>query len=246
VCFVYISPSSSSDWGNDWLGSDETVDSGDSRTFGLPSDTYDMYAEDCDGNTLDEQYDVSVTNDVDWIIGQAGGQSASASITLNNNSGQEICFVYVSAASSSDWGDDWLGESETVESGDSRTFYLDAPGVYDMYAENCDGSTLDEQYDVVVNGSIDWNLGYVGNEAASVTLQNNSSSAVCYVLISPSSDSSWGDDWLGEDETIDPGYERAFHMPEGIYDFQALDCAENVLSELSGIDISGDKTWTVD
>jgi hypothetical protein len=61
VCYLYISPSDAGEWGNDWLGANETIDYGGSRTFWIAADqTVDLRTEDCDGVGIDEQYSVYV------------------------------------------------------------------------------------------------------------------------------------------------------------------------------------------
>jgi hypothetical protein len=52
VCYLYISPDTSSDWGADWLGS-ATIPSGTSYTFySVSPEVYDIKAEDCSGNVI--------------------------------------------------------------------------------------------------------------------------------------------------------------------------------------------------
>ncbi|MEW6569166.1 MAG: hypothetical protein AB1449_13575 [Chloroflexota bacterium] len=63
VCYVYISPSTERTWGDDWLGSQEVVRPGDSRDFDVPpGQDYDLRAEDCNGQELDEVYGISITS----------------------------------------------------------------------------------------------------------------------------------------------------------------------------------------
>ena len=61
ICYLYISPSTSDSWGEDWLWDIGWIDPGDSATFQIISgETVDMLAEDCEENTLDERYNVTV------------------------------------------------------------------------------------------------------------------------------------------------------------------------------------------
>jgi hypothetical protein len=63
VCFLYISFSGDDEWGSDWLGENDVIDNGETRTFWVQTDqTYDLRAEDCYGNGIDEQYNVYVTS----------------------------------------------------------------------------------------------------------------------------------------------------------------------------------------
>jgi hypothetical protein len=48
-------------------------------------------------------------------------------ITIRNNTGETIYYVYISPVSSDSWGSDWLGSSETLSNGGSRTFTLAQP-----------------------------------------------------------------------------------------------------------------------
>ena len=64
ICYVLISPSSSDDWGADWLGEDETILPGESVTVWVPAgETYDLQLLDCDQNVLDEQQQVVIDAD---------------------------------------------------------------------------------------------------------------------------------------------------------------------------------------
>ena len=40
----------------------------------------------------------------------------------NSTGGYSIYYVYISPTASDSWGDDWLGSSETISSGASKTF----------------------------------------------------------------------------------------------------------------------------
>lgn len=61
ICYLYISPSSSDEWGEDWLWDIGTIEPGFSATFYIPvGETLDMQAEDCDGFIIDTQTNVYV------------------------------------------------------------------------------------------------------------------------------------------------------------------------------------------
>ena len=84
-----------------------------------------------------------------------------------------------------------------------------------------------------------------GTPTQPLTLVNNSGLAVCYVYISPTTDSTWGADWLGSTETISNGASRAFDVAAGTYDLRADDCSHTALSTQGATSISGAVTWTV-
>ncbi|MCP4406577.1 MAG: tetratricopeptide repeat protein [Gammaproteobacteria bacterium] len=68
-------------------------------------------------------------------------QSGTATLTLTNDSEETICVVQISLVTADNWGDDWLGENETIESGQTQDFAL-APGNYDVRLLDCDDETL--------------------------------------------------------------------------------------------------------
>lgn len=59
ICYVLISPSSSEEWGEDWLGSNDTIPPGSDYTFRVASNqSIDMQLYNCDKVLLDEQRNV--------------------------------------------------------------------------------------------------------------------------------------------------------------------------------------------
>lgn len=159
IWYVYISPTSSDSWGDDWLGGAVIVP-GESYTFELTEGTYDLRADDKDHNEMASRYEEYISGDMEWRLYTEGGEGregGSASLTLVNNSGKRVCYVYISPNTSDSWGEDWLGEEEIIRPGESRTFYLD-PGIYDLRAEDCDGDPIAEEYDEEISGEMTWTL----------------------------------------------------------------------------------------
>ena len=144
IWYVYISPSDSSDWGDDWLGDNKIVP-GDSYTFELTEGTYDLMAQDEEHNEMASRYGEYISGDMEWRL-YAEGDGGSASLTLVNNSGRNVCYVFISPTTSDSWGDDWLGAEEFIRPGGSRTFYLEA-SFYDLRADDCSGDTIAEEND---------------------------------------------------------------------------------------------------
>jgi hypothetical protein len=70
ICFVFISPSSADSWGDDWLDSDEVIVSGGQRAFQIPPGTYDFLAEDCNEVSLSEIWEVNLSEDGVWTVGE--------------------------------------------------------------------------------------------------------------------------------------------------------------------------------
>jgi hypothetical protein len=69
ICKMFISPTSDSGWGSDWLGPSEQIMPGTSRVFGVRANSYDLRMTDCSGQgsapgaTLGEQRSLAVQAD---------------------------------------------------------------------------------------------------------------------------------------------------------------------------------------
>lgn len=69
VCYVFISPSSDDEWGDDWLGDQEVISPGNSKMFQLEANQLvDISTHDCNGDLLSEKYEVSLSNEEILII----------------------------------------------------------------------------------------------------------------------------------------------------------------------------------
>ena len=82
------------------------------------------------------------------LIGAPTGIGTQAAVVIENYLDYPICYVYISPSTGSDWGDDWLGENETIPSGGSYTFWVNTSESIDMRMLDCDQNLLDVQYDI--------------------------------------------------------------------------------------------------
>jgi len=79
-----------------------------------------------------------------------GSNSGDAQLDVINNLGIAVCYLYISPSASDDWGEDWLGDTDTIEPGYTATFYVPVGETIDIQAEDCDGYILDTQYEIYV------------------------------------------------------------------------------------------------
>ena len=172
-----------------------------------------------------------------------GGTTSSSDFEIKvvNESPDEICYVLISSSESEQWGEDWLGGDETIASGDSKTFTVPA-GEHDVQLEGCDEAVLETGWFIDDDTTIT-----VGDSRATTRLfvDNPSDTEVCYIFISPTSGDDWGDDWMGENETIMTGRTRIFYVRPGTYDIMARDCDDEIMAEEYEVDLSSDMTWTL-
>ena len=83
--------------------------------------------------------------------------------------------------------------------------------------------------------------GSSGGSAGDVTIVNRLSEPICFVQMSPSSQSNWGEDWLGSTEVINGGASRSFTVPtnQGSYDIRLSACpsGERTLLQRMGVPV---------
>ena len=252
VCFVNISLSTDQQWGEDLLGQTGTVPSGQSQWFDIPDDTYDMRAQDCEHALIGEEWQVAVPADgFTWTL-----PYSPITVTMINQSSSPVCYVHITPSTSQYWSSDWLGSSEIIDAGGSRDFAIPPGQSYNFQAQDCNQNSLQEDYQIMVTEQgLTWTV--TGTYTApptpeqsgppTVRLVNQGSVPVCFVYMSPSTQSTWGPNWLGASDTIQPGASRDFSVPAGQpYDLRADDCSHNTLSTLFGINITtGGYTWNV-
>ena len=64
ICFVFISPTSANDWGEDWLGAGEMIPAGGAQTFYMQANqSIDIQVLDCDATEIDSQFNVYLDSD---------------------------------------------------------------------------------------------------------------------------------------------------------------------------------------
>jgi S1-C subfamily serine protease len=113
-----------------------------------------------------------------------------------------------------------------------------------------DAGLRDGLYEVVLSVEGDFqnsDVIYVGGEHPLVTIgiDNEAATDICYLHISISGATNWGQDDLANEETIAPGATREFSLPSATYDMEVVDCDRNTLYEEYGLDFTAPTTVTV-
>lgn len=78
---------------------------------------------------------------------------------------------------------------------------------------------------------------------AQLTVINDLDVDVCYIFISPTTEDTWGEDWLGSSELLTSGYERTFTMAAGMWDLLATDCDQKELAQKMQVSIQQPLRW---
>ena len=80
-------------------------------------------------------------------------------LTLVNNTLANACFVRISPTAIHQWGDDWLGSTEIVEPGYSRTFYVAPNATWDIRIETCRHEAISEAHGIQIAGPVRAGMG---------------------------------------------------------------------------------------
>jgi len=240
ICYLYVSPSTSDEWGADQLGTNNVIGAGQSFTLTVQPGTYDLRAEDCEGNALAEQYNVAL-GQFTWTV-VAAPVTTTGTLTIVNNTASTVCYVYISPSDSEEWGQDQLGANNTVPSGGMFDITNIPAGIYDLKATDCDNVTLAQQYGVTLGDQdYTWTLS---RNTAQLVIVNDSSLDICYLYVSPSDAGDWGPDQLGE-QIIAAGSQFTLRgITPGTYDLRFEACSGEELEEY-GVNISDVFTYTI-
>lgn len=155
IWYLYVAPSSDTDWGDDQLGAN-ILYAGESFTLtDVPYGTYDLLVEDSSHNTIETWMGVDIYEDLTWeVFGTAGG---TASLEIINASGTDIWYLYVSPSSSTTWGNDLLG-ANIIPTGESYVLSDIPAGTYDLMVEDSNHNPIETWMGVDIAGFPTWTV----------------------------------------------------------------------------------------
>jgi hypothetical protein len=78
---------------------------------------------------------------------------------------------------------------------------------------------------------------------AQLTVINDLDVTACYIYISPTTEDTWGEDWLGATEILAAGRERTFDLTAGAWDLLATDCDQKELAQKMQVSIQQPLRW---
>jgi len=151
IWYVYISPSKSDSWGDDWLG-DDIIRAGDVYLItGIPKGVYDIRVEDRDEVLLEAWWAVDIEGEMTWNV------TGMASLEIRNSSDTPIYYLHISPTDSDMWGDDWLGE-DIVGIGANYIVSGIPRGIYDIQARDEYDDVIETLYSVDMQGDQYWDV----------------------------------------------------------------------------------------
>ena len=177
VCYLFVSPSDSSDWGDDVLGVNTILAAGSSYTVkNIAPGQYDFLAERCafDDASMDygavlpfATFAVNIGAAGTWSIGpQSNFGRGAATFVVNNDTGSSVCAVYFAPETEVEWGANMLGPvfSAAIDPGNSFEIRNVPRNIYDLLIIDCDNNILVEEFGISVEGTIIWNLSAQGDQ----------------------------------------------------------------------------------
>lgn len=163
--------------------------------------------------------------------------TSEAALNIVNEAQNPICNLYFSLTDAPEWGGNHLADGERIAAGTSRLFRIPA-GTYDVRIEDCTFNVLLQEQRISIAGPYDLRVPAVQRGDAVLRVENDTDEAVCYVYVSTSGDTNWGNDLLGLEEKITPGKTRTFSLAADTYDILLLDCNQQRLREERAVPIS--------
>ncbi|MBU0702972.1 MAG: hypothetical protein KKC18_03820 [Chloroflexi bacterium] len=166
--------------------------------------------------------------------------SEGAAIEIDNDSGADVWYVYISPADADDWGDNWLGDDVI---GDGERYVIEdiPPGIYDLKAEDENHEVLEVAWEMDVVGNVSWNI--LG--LASLEIVNQSDDAIYYLYIVSPDNTSWGGDWLDGDVIETGDSYIVAEIPRGAYDVRATDQDNENVEAIYNISLPAENSWTM-
>jgi hypothetical protein len=151
-------------------------------------------------------------------------------VTVVNNTGYTISYLYVSSNTTEQWEEDVLGR-KVLSNGSSFRLTLPGNGTYDFKAKDSDGDEY-IKWNVVVRGNTTVTLTIADFQVASsnqtssstsVNVVNDTGYTIFYLYVSSDDSTSWEEDVL-DDDVLSTGEEVRVTLPNsGIWDFKAID-----------------------
>ena len=142
------------------------------------------------------------------------GTPQGSTITIVNNTGYIIYYVYFSETTDNSWGSNRLRSDQIIRNGESATLQLPNPRVsqYDFMLVDSDGDQYIRMNENVRNRN---RIEFVFRDIQypSVTFVNNTGNRIDYVYIFTPDGNSFGDDFLRPDQVLRNGEYVYLRLP---------------------------------
>ena len=282
IFYLRARPAGASDWGEDLLdqdGNTNTVSDGDSFKVNIPGLGGNRCMFDLQASGLSDRGEIKVLQNVNLCnsnevtFGASDGNkvadnsSPDGKITVSNNAGETIFYLYARQSGSNDWGEDLLKDAgqELYTFQDGETGSLKIPGLsrsnckFDFKATRLDGTVITEMRNLNLcnnpsvtftsSGNNNSNNNNSGNTNGSITVSNSAGETIFYLYARKSGSNDWGEDLLkdaGQElYTFQDGETGSLKIP-GLsrsnckFDFKATRLDGTVITETRNLNLCND------
>jgi len=211
-----------------------------------PNDNYDTATGPIPSGETIQAY-ISSERDLDvYYFDAAAGSTISATLS-NIPSGTDYDLYLFDA------NDQIVAKSESETSSEALQWTSAEASRYWIVVNTYSGANSSSPYVLVVNFTesasgvrssvIDTDLG----SGSSITIQNTGKVDICYVFISPPTETTWGSDEMGQYDTIAAGREITFNVAPGVYDVRVESCrgGDGGFEERYGVDVNTPFVWSI-
>jgi hypothetical protein len=153
VCYVYVSPCSSGEWGADIL-EESVLNDGENARITVSEGCWDVKAEDCSNAVVGLRTGMQVSGSTNWTIAEPA--PTTARIQLKNRTGETICYAYASPCASDNWGSDILDQS-VLATGENANVIVPM-GCWDLRVEDCDRGEIATRRGMEVTRNTSWTV----------------------------------------------------------------------------------------
>ncbi|GHV13251.1 hypothetical protein AGMMS49938_07550 [Fibrobacterales bacterium] len=208
----------------------------------------------CGGLPTPEELDSSSSSGGGNYSSNSDGDSTLTDIkpiiTIQNNTGYSVCYMYIKSSTSSAWGSD---VGSCLSDGKSTTYTLSKTlseqSVYDIQLRTSSGDYSFRKYKITVSNGMTINFTASdlnnGNDLPTITIQNRIGVGIDDIYIKPSAVSDWGSD-LG---SISNNYDlsKTISIPSSnytVFDIQVTSSNPTATYTKRNVTISGGEVIT--
>lgn len=140
IWYAYLAPAGAA-YTDDTLGTSTISSQGSYTITNLVPGVYCLKVESGDHTLIKEICDIAVAAGSSVTIDSAPIFAINGDVTIVNNLGTDVFYIYISPNTSSNWGSDWLG-ANTLPAGSSVNFEVGTPGYFDIKLEDASHNAL--------------------------------------------------------------------------------------------------------
>lgn len=280
IFYLFARKAGTTDWGNDLMQSDQTLQNNGNVKINLADFSTTNCRFDFKGTDLDRTQETVIRNvnlcnaktvrfsssrnasPVPNTDNSNNNANEDNAITVENNVGETIFYLFARKAGTTDWGNDRLPSDKTLSNNSDVTVIIS-----ELSRSNCRydvrGTDLNKTKEFIVrdvnlcnaktvrlmasNAIITTATTSVSDEAHAIGVENQSGETIFYIFVRKTGESSWGDDRLGSSNTLQNNSDQTILITEiggsnCRFDVKGTNLEKTVGYTLRNVDLCNKKT----